>query len=249
MLPKFLSLFLKPTRDSKTPTDIDLDECKEKLAFNFQYDYSLLKHIMRHEIMRFFVYRWKLLVSRIVMVCVLCVLCYYAFRVVEPMIIRQNGGTSITEKIVYIKDLRPFSEFVSEVGEHESGNHWNIVSKNSMLGYFQFSKSTLRGIGIDIDKIGVNTFLKSKDLQIAAFKLLLNKNRRYYKEYIDRWDGRRMKDFVLTESGLLMMFHLKPDDAIQYLNSSGDSLGTGDGNGTTVEAYGKYFSGYMVELN
>ena len=51
---------------------------------------------------------------------------------------------------------------------------------------------------------------------------------------------------TITESGILMSFHLKPKDALLYFNSCGKDKGSGDGNGTYVTKYIEKFSGYEI---
>jgi hypothetical protein len=70
-----------------------------------------------------------------------------------------------------------------------------------------------------------------------------------HQRYIDHWQNKPIpqdKRYIITESGVLMAFHLLGPSATQYFDSGCVTDGT-DGNGTPVSQYVKLFSGYKVE--
>lgn len=240
----FFRPFLHLTKDSKYPTDDVLDQDKELLKFYLKPVTPLLKDITKRQLKRFFRYQWKRLIGWMLVSGIIVFLSYYAVKwYVEPKIVEKK--TSSVE-IVYIRTLRPFDQFVDAVVQKESSGDWGIVSRDGMLGAFQFHPSTLRKCaGVNVD---ANDFLCNKELQIGAFKQLLLYSHRSYKKYIDRWDGREIKNIkgTITESGILMGFHLRPESAIAFFESGGTNLGKPDGNGVYVSDYIRRFSGYKL---
>ena len=142
--------------------------------------------------------------------------------------------------------MRPFKQFVKDVAQRESSGRYNITNQFGMLGAFQFSPSTLKNyVGIDIS---AEDFLNNPELQIGAFRQLLLNNHRSYKKYVDAWNFKKMKNIkgTVTESGILMAFHLRPESAIAFFNSGGKDLGKPDGNGIYVNHYIELFNGYEL---
>ena len=243
----FKNLFNLTAHDSKVPTDQELDEKIEQLGFYMRYVWPLLRLILKRKLWFFFRYKWKYWGKKLIVYSTLAVAIYFAWvKVAAPIFIK--GDSKVVIKEIYVTNLKTFDELMKYVGEKESGNTWNMHRAGSvMLGYFQFDPSTLKGIGINVDE---NYFLNDSNLQIAAFKLLMHKNRAYFQKYITRWSGKPMpqdRRYVMTESGILMAFHLKPSGAVRYFESGCVDDSDTDGNGTPVSAYIKEFSGYKVE--
>ncbi len=244
-LPKLLGRLLQLTQESKTPTDRFLDAKIEELQFYLPYVTSLLKHIVKWKIKRFFKYRYKRYLYILSIFTVLVIGTYVTItRVVEPYINEKLKPRTISiEKTIFDPELKTFDEFIDAVGFRESTNTWDTVNQYGMLGYFQFNESTLKSIGISVSR---SDFLSNKELQTGAFIQLLKENRKTYQKYITKYNYRKINgvDGRITESGILMAFHLKPKDAIAFFNSGGIYKGTGDGNGTSVQHYIEKFSGY-----
>lgn len=243
VLKPFFHFLLKPSAEKKTPTDLELDALKSKLHFYLPDTLHLVNLIFKAELRRFFLYRWKHLTGFVLVSSLLITISYLGIKTyIEPRIIHHE--IQITDT-VYVNNLRPFNEFVKKVSYRESSEIFDIISIHGMLGAFQFDLSTLEGIGI---KVSSDEFLNNKELQIGAFKLLLQKNRKTFKEYINKWNFKSIKNVkgTVTESGILMMMHLKPKDAKLFFDSNGENIGTGDANGVTVNKYCEIFSGYEV---
>lgn len=144
-------------------------------------------------------------------------------------------------------ELKSYSEFINDVGYIESRNNWSAENKYGMLGRFQFSPVTLRGIGFNVEK---EYFLADTLLQLTAFKRLLRINEKIYKKYINDWCGKMLPQdnkCIITKSGILMAFHLKPAGALQYFNSGCIDDNNTDAFGTPVSKYIKIFSGYNID--
>lgn len=242
--PRVFRPFFKLTKDSKTPTDLELDELKNQLAFYFPPVWELFKKILKEEFVRFIKYRWKRLVGLIIITTSIITVSYFAVKYfIEPIIIHKTE--TVIPEIVYIQKLRPFNDFLVAVAHREASGTYDTISLGGMLGAFQFSNTTLKAIGISVSK---EDFLNNEELQIGAFKQLLLSNYRTYEKYALKWNNRQIKNVrgTVTTSGVLMAFHLKPTDAKAFFDSNGNDLGGGDGNGTKVNHYIELFSGYEL---
>lgn len=246
--PKLLrALFNLTSQDEKVPTDVDLDDKIESLGFHMHYVWPLLKTIIRKKIWFFFRYKWKNWGKNVLIYMALIIAIYFALVKVSNTIFIKENAEVITKEI-YVTNLKSFTELMHAVGKKESGNNWAITREgSSMLGYFQFDPATLKGIGINVEP---EYFLNDSNLQISAFKRLMHVNRKAFSKYIVKWQGKPMpqdKRYIMTESGILMAFHLKPSGAVRYFESGCIDDSDTDGNGTTVSYYIKEFSGYKVE--
>ena len=248
-----IQLWLKPTSDSKHETDLEIDDAIDKLNFILPAVYHLLNFIIKRKIKRFFTYSWKPILRSFIIILFSCSVIYlsvdFLFKsYIEPYCIslfskKEKKDTTI---VIYEAKLKSFEDFENAVGQQESGNNWGIKNKFGMLGRYQFSPATLK------EYVGINVpdaeFLSNKDLQRGAFIYFLKKNKKTYGGYIYRWNMRKIKNVqgTVTESGILMAFHLRPESAKEFFDSNGNILGKPDGNGIFVNAYIEQFSGYDI---
>lgn len=133
--------------------------------------------------------------------------------------------------------------FLNDMAFSESSNRYNIVSKRGYLGKYQFSYSTLKGIGYDITK---KEFLSNPILQDEAMIDLLKYNKQILQKYIDKWDGRIYNGVKITESGILAAAHLTGAGSVKKYFRYG--LNTEDANGTSITDYMSRFYGYKLEI-
>lgn len=236
---------LKKLAKGKVPSqaDIEFKSNVDKLMFFMQGTWPLLKYVFWHSIWRFIRYRSIFFIERLIYYALIIVLGYYAVnKVAGPIIYKNNPGRNEVKEI-YIAELRPFSEYIKKAAYRESGCNYDTVSVNGMLGAYQFDPATLKALGYDGS---IKYFLSDSSLQDSYFKILLMKNKKTYKNYIDKFSNKKMDGVrgVVTESGILMAFHLKPADAVSFFNGNG--IGKGDANGTTVVDYIELFSGYDI---
>lgn len=239
----FFRPLLKMTADSKNPTDLELDSLKSHLHFLLPQTLHLIRVVFRAERKRLFQYKWKEMVGYTILTVLVVASSYYSVKLwVEPLIIKVP--VTVT-KVVYRNEVLPFDSLVRRVSFREASEDYAIVSEHGMLGAFQFSPSTLKAIGISVSQ---EDFLANRELQVGVFKLLFQKNRKTFSYYINRWSNRSIKNVkgTMTESGILMAFHLKPADAKAFFDSGGEVVGKGDGNGTKVTEYIELFSGYDI---
>ena len=76
--PKLFKSLFRLTANERTPTDIELDEEISKFQWAFRTGYPLAKNIAKHKFKRFFKYRWKFALKRIILVILIAMPTYYA---------------------------------------------------------------------------------------------------------------------------------------------------------------------------
>jgi hypothetical protein len=175
------------------------------------------------------------------------------FKIMIPILATMMNYSQINDILVKTgnqhfielkKELKSFSELIKSVGQRESSERWDIA-KGQYLGYFQMGSLALKDIGVNVNK---QEFLKNKDLQIKCFKKLLNKNKHYMKDYIEKWSNKKIPNInnTITESGILMGAHLVGARKLQKFFDSNFKYIPKDSNGTPVTEYLDRFSGYDV---
>ena len=243
---KFWHLWLKPTSISKHPTNPELDNLKEHLLWYLPTVLTLFKLITIGQIKWFFHHQWKSFLLKTVIILLIIFSSYYLVVYVKSMMNRDTIKiVQKEETIIYTRVLRSWEQFNIDVGKKESGNNWEAVNEYGMLGYYQFDPSTLKNTGFIVSK---EDFLSDSILQKCAFKYLIKKNRKTYSDIIAHWNYKNMKNIrgTVTESGILMAFHLRPESALIFFNSNGTDLGKPDANGVTVNQYIELFNGYNI---
>ncbi len=142
---------------------------------------------------------------------------------------------------VYTPELgKSFIGFKEAIGFKESQGDYFTVNMFGYLGKYQFSKETLKLIGV----YNPNTFLNTPELQESAFIANAERNKWVLRRDIKRFSGRTINGIRITESGMLAAAHLAgPGNVKKYLRSGGEN-GFSDAFGTSIETYLKKFSGY-----
>jgi len=224
------------------PIDYELD-MHEKSSVWYSIPFYF-KQAFRGEIKWFFRHRRKS-ISLIIILIILAITTSYFMANCFIMPVKRRE--KVAEETVEInrRELKPYEEFVEHVIQRESTGRFNVVNNYGMLGAFQFCPATLKSIGININE---NHFLNNPESQIGAFKLLLVENSKTYRKYINRMRNKKIANVKgeLTESGILMAFHLYPESAIIFFDSEGKNLGKPDGNGIYVNEYVQEFNGYEI---
>ncbi|MGJ5642108.1 peptidoglycan-binding protein LysM [Formosa sp. S-31] len=135
---------------------------------------------------------------------------------------------------------KSFIGFKEAVGFKESRGDYFTVNTLGYLGKYQFSKETLKMIGIH----NPVHFLNNPELQERAFLANAERNKWILRRDIKRFVGKKINGILITESGILAAAHLSgPGSVKKYLRSNGQN-GFEDAYGTTIEYYLKKFSGY-----
>ena len=133
--------------------------------------------------------------------------------------------------------------FLDDEGYSESSNRYDIVSRYGYLGKYQFSMSTLRGIGYDISR---KEFLSNPIIQDEAMVDLMKYNKEILQKYIDKWDGKVYKGVMVTESGILAAAHLTGASSVKRYFKYG--INRKDALGTSIKDYMIKFGGYKIEI-
>lgn len=153
---------------------------------------------------------------------------------------------------VYFSELKTFEELIMDIGKKESSYNWESQRPGSQyIGWFQFGNLAFeecKKIGLDIDKLCKDNFLKNKELQIVYFKELIKLNKRSLYDIIKKWN---MKSFpgimgTVTESGILMGAHLVGVEQCRLFFETNGRVVPRDGNGVPITTYIQKFSGYNV---
>ena len=151
--------------------------------------------------------------------------------VVDPVVISPMLGKS-------------YLGFKEALAFKESGGRYYIINRFGYLGKYQFSKGTLRLVGIRNSK----DFVKKPALQEKAFFANTSRNKWVLRKYIDWYSGKRIQGIRITESGLLAAAHLVGPGAVKkYLQSNGKEKFE-DAFGTSLEDYMKKFAGYDLSF-
>lgn len=148
--------------------------------------------------------------------------------------------------------MKTFDDFVSAVGQRESGNRYDCVNKFGFLGRFQFGMARLTDLGIcKRDSHGFvwvpphtrETFLQDHALQDELFRkhvgLLAGAVKTHYGQDL----GSVVNGVPVTLSGSVAVCHLLG------LGGLADFLAGRNGHdalGTTAKDYMKLFAGYEV---
>ena len=130
--------------------------------------------------------------------------------------------------------------FKEALGFKESSGSYTVVNRFGYMGKYQFSKSTLKMIGI----YNSSTFIEDASLQEKAFQAYTSRNKWILRRDIKRFDGRYIGGVKVTESGILAAAHLAGAGNVKKFLRSFGAEGFEDANGTSIRHYLKKFSGY-----
>jgi hypothetical protein len=130
--------------------------------------------------------------------------------------------------------------FKEALGFKESRGSYTVVNRFGYMGKYQFSKSTLKMIGI----YNSTKFMEDASLQEKAFEAYTSRNKWILRRDIKRFDGRFIGGVMVTESGILAAAHLAGAGNVKKFLRSYGAEGFKDANGTSIRHYLKKFSGY-----
>lgn len=140
------------------------------------------------------------------------------------------------------KGLFAFMRHMSMV---ESDNNHQVVNRYGMMGKYQFSPRTLKGLGFNVTK---EQFLADPELQDEAMIKLIQNNKRELRPVIRQFVGKTINGVYITESGIIAGAHLVGTGGLlSFFYPEKYSHATADGNGTRVETYLKKFAGYNLK--
>ncbi|HEY8571252.1 calcium-binding protein [Phenylobacterium sp.] len=159
-----------------------------------------------------------------------------------------------------------FADFLTALGQNESGNNYGFVSSVGYLGRYQFGEEALEAVGFykghdgtgAIDFIGgwtakaasygvfdKTTFLASKAAQDAAAEAWFARVDADLKMLdLYRFEGQWIAGVKVTASGLLAGAHLSGVWALKSWLETGGAKEAWDPYGTTMSSYVSKFGGY-----
>ena len=129
------------------------------------------------------------------------------------------------------------------MGHRESSNNYKAVNKYGYMGKYQFGRSTLKTLKINVSR---SEFINNPKLQEQAMYKLLQYNKKKLKRYIEKYSGRVINGVLVTESGLLAAAHLGGAGSVRKWFRTGKVRR--DGNGVKITSYMKLFRGYDLNL-
>ncbi len=134
--------------------------------------------------------------------------------------------------------------FKEAVGFKESRGNYFTVNDFGYLGKYQFGAETLQLIGI----YNPNAFLYTPELQERAFLANAQRNKWILRKDIKKFDGKKIGNVVVTESGILAAAHLAGPGSVQRFLRSYGKQNVSDAYGSSVAYYMERFSGYDTTL-
>ncbi len=130
--------------------------------------------------------------------------------------------------------------FKEALGFKESRGNYHIVNDYGYMGKYQFSRATLRMMGLK----NADNFLTDTRQQEAAFLAYTSLNKWVLRKDINRYAGKTVGGVKVTESGILAAAHLAGAGNVQKFLRSAGANGFEDANGTSIRYYLRMFSGY-----
>ena len=140
-------------------------------------------------------------------------------------------------------ELTSHQQFLDAMGHRESSNNYKVVNKYGYMGKYQFGRSTLKTLKINVSR---SEFINNPKLQEQAMYKLLQYNKKKLKRYIEKYNGRVINGVLVTESGLLAAAHLGGAGSVRKWFRTGKVRR--DGNGVKITSYMKLFRGYDLNL-
>ena len=130
-----------------------------------------------------------------------------------------------------------------EIAKFESANNHKVINQYGMMGKYQFSKNTLKGLGItDYDR-----FMRDEQLQEVAMRRNIRSNYQQLKPIIDRFEGTTHRGVYITRSGILAGAHLVGVGGVKtFFYPSRFHHITEDANGVNITDYLTKFGGYDI---
>jgi len=139
------------------------------------------------------------------------------------------------------------ASFLDDLAMFESSGRYNIVkTAGDYWGRYQIGPIARQELGIT--KISQQEFLSNERLQDGLVTALLIRNKKYLKETIGEYEGKRIRGIYITQSGLLAGAHLRGASSVVKFVKSEGKIDEKDGNGVPVSKYIKHFGNYNLNL-
>lgn len=150
----------------------------------------------------------------------------------------------------FMKDRIELGRFLNELSFKESSNRAHVVNRLGYIGKYQFGKTALKDLGLEINpsEFKKNPNILPEHIQDSLIVEYLKINKKYLKSYIEKYSGKTIKGIKLNEASILAAAHLVGHRGVKiWLNSRG-LLVRKDGNNTSVEDYLKHFNRFEINV-
>ncbi|WP_420322838.1 hypothetical protein [Flagellimonas sp.] len=135
-----------------------------------------------------------------------------------------------------------YNGFKEALAFKESQGRYGVVNTLGYLGKYQFGLSTLNLMGV----YDANSFLNDPKLQERTFETNIARNKWILRRDIKRFNGKRIRGVVVTESGILAAAHLAGAGNVKkYLRSYGKD-DVADAYGSNISYYMRKFAGFDI---
>lgn len=136
------------------------------------------------------------------------------------------------------------NKFLTKLALLESSNNQYAVNPLGYMGKYQFSVSTLSFLGFNLNK---KEFLNSSIMQDSALVTYMRYNQRILRKFIAEYTGMVIDGIKINRACILAGAHLTgAGGVIEFFKREG-KYNMYDGNGISVAAYMRKFSG--INLN
>ena len=141
----------------------------------------------------------------------------------------------------------PIEIFMQKISDIESGGNYKVVNQYGMMGKYQFSPTTVRGLGFRVSK---QEFLNNPHVQDTVMLAYMKANHQDLQYFIDRYEGKTIKGVKITRASILAGAHFAGSGGVRSFLTNDNHSGTIDGNGTTLRYYmSKFNDVHLPELN
>lgn len=133
----------------------------------------------------------------------------------------------------------PVEKFMERIARIESRGNQRIVNQYGMMGLYQFSPNTVRGLGF---RVSQRQFLDDENLQDSVMLTYMWANQKDLEGLINKLEGRIIKGVRITRASVIAGAHFAGSGGVRKFLTDPNHKGVTDGNGTTLVKYMLQFS-------
>ena len=155
-----------------------------------------------------------------------------------------NSSKLYIPKNIVLSEPTPVEQFMDKIAEIETpGGGYQTVNKYGMMGRYQFSPRTVKGLGYNVSK---SEFLRNKEIQDSVMVAYMHVNERTLEHLIHRYEGKTVKGVRITRASILAGAHFAGSNGVIAFFKNNSQTGTVDGFGTSLKTYMAYFSDFHL---
>jgi hypothetical protein len=137
----------------------------------------------------------------------------------------------------------PIEQFMTRIARIESRGNQHIVNQYGMMGLYQFSPNTVRGLGF---RVSQRQFLDNENLQDSVMLTYMWANQKDLEGLINKFEGRIIKGVRITRASIIAGAHFAGSGGVRKFLTDPNHAGVTDGNGTTLIKYMSQFSDFHL---